>query len=266
MSDTSQHPADGRYVVSLDIFEGPLDLLLHLIRRHEIDIFDIPIAFVTRKYIEYLDMMKELNLDLAAEYLEMAATLLHIKSRMMVPSPNEGEDDLVAPEDGPDPREELVRQLLEYQKYKVAAEQLAGMPRRGRDTFPRGTPAEPPGDGAELAAPGLYALLEALQRVLDRAGADAATEISVTRISISARIQQLLDQLQRIERIGFAELFGERPTRSDVVVTFLALLEMTRLGLTRVHQAGPGGDIHISRLLDASEAARVLSGSDLEDR
>jgi segregation and condensation protein A len=140
------------------------------------------------------------------------------------------------------------------------------MPRRGRDTFPRGTPVEPPGDGAEIAAPGLYALLEALQQVLARTGADPATEISVTRISISARIYQLLDLIQRSERIGFQDLFGERLTRSDVVVTFLALLEMTRLGLTRVHQAGPGGEIHISRLLDASEAARVLSSADLEDQ
>jgi len=265
VNEQGQLPADSRYVVSLDVFEGPLDLLLHLIRKHEIDVFDIPIAFVTKKYLEYLDLMQELNLDLAAEYLEMAATLLHIKSRMMVPSPNEGEDDLATPEDGPDPREELVRQLLEYQKYKVAAETLAAMPRRGRDTFSRGTPLEPPGDGAELAAPGLYSLLEALQQVLARVGVDATTEISITRISISARIHQLLDLIQRFERIGFQELFGERVTRSDVVVTFLALLEMTRLGLTRVHQAGPRGEIHISPAVDMSEAARVLSTNELED-
>jgi segregation and condensation protein A len=268
VSQPDNHPPDERYVVSLEVFEGPLDLLLHLIRRHEIDVFDIPIAFVTRKYLEYLDLMQDLNLDLAAEYLEMAATLLHIKSRMMVPSPNEGEDELVAPEDGPDPREELVRQLLEYQKYKVAAEQLAAMPRRGRDTFPRGAPVEASAgeDGPGLASPGLYALLEALQQVLARAGTDATAEISVTRISISARIRQLLDQVHGSVRVAFRELFGEHVTRSEVVVTFLALLEMTRLGLTRVHQAGPGGEIHITPLLDASEAARVLSGTELEDR
>lgn len=266
MTDHEQTPDGGRYVVSLDVFEGPLDLLLHLIRRHEIDVFDIPIAFVTRKYLEYLELMKELDLDLAAEYLEMAATLLHIKSRMMVPSPSEGEDETDAAEDGPDPREELVRQLLEYQKYKVAAERIAAMPRRGRDTFPRGAPREDSAaDDRELSAPGLYALLEALRQMLDRAGRDAATEITITRISVSARIHQLLDQLHLRGRIAFGALFDERVTRSDVVVTFLALLETTRLGLTRVQQAGPGGEIHIEAAVDAAEAARVLSATELEE-
>ncbi|MCP4199575.1 MAG: segregation/condensation protein A, partial [Proteobacteria bacterium] len=120
---------DGRYIVSLDIFEGPLDLLLHLIRKHELDIFDIPIAFITTKYLEYLESMKQLNLDLASEYLEMAATLTLIKSRMLVPAEENVDDDLF--EDGPDPREELVRRLLEYQKYKTAAEELTSLPLLG---------------------------------------------------------------------------------------------------------------------------------------
>ena len=258
----SGSPPEDRYLVSLEMFEGPLDLLLHLIRRHEIDIFDIPISFITQKYLEYLEVMKELNLDLASEYLEMAATLAHIKARMMLPTPETDEED-AAVEEGPDPREELVRQLLEYQKYKTAAEQLAEMPMLGRDTFPTGAIAAAAGE-PDLASPGLFALLEALQQVFERFDEDPAAEISVTRISVSARIHEILDLLHRSRRLQFLELFDDHATRGDVVVSFLAILEITRLGLTRIHQVGVHGEIYVSATADREEAEKILTEHKLE--
>jgi segregation and condensation protein A len=246
--------------VSLEIFEGPLDLLLHLIRRHEI--FDIPIAFITSKYLEYLELMQRLDLDLAAEYLEMAATLAHIKVRMMLPVDDQADED-EALEEGPDPREELVRQLLEYQKYKTAAEQLSMMPMLGRDSFPAGS-AEVITSEPELASPGLFALLEALQQVFERLDEDPAAEISITRISVSARIHQVLDMLHGQDRMQFTDLFAEHVTRSEVVVSFLALLEITRLGLARVHQAGIHTEIYITATADPDEAERILTEHKLE--
>jgi segregation and condensation protein A len=258
----SKSPMDERYMVSLEIFEGPLDLLLHLIRKHEIDIFDIPIAFITARYLEYLDVMRELNLDLAAEYLEMAATLTQIKTRMMLPVETREAEEVEA-EEGPDPREELVRQLLEYQKYKTAAEQLAALPMLGRDTFPAGSALVATGE-AELASPGLFSLLEALQQVFERIDEDPTAEITVTRITVSARIHQILDRLQRDRRLRFIELFEEHATRADVVVSFLAILEITRLGLTRVYQADTHGEIYITAAADRDEAERVLTEHKLE--
>ena len=249
---------DERYLVNLDVFEGPLDLLLHLIRKHELDIFDIPIAFVTRKYLEYLDLMQEINLNLAAEYLEMAAQLAYIKSRMMLPKDDSADEDGLDLEEGPDPRDELVRQLLEYQKYKVAADELLSLPQNGRDTFMRNAPPVEEGE-RELVSPGLFALMEALQKVFDRVeGSQGSSEISVTRISVSARIHQVLDLLRRRKKMPFLELFLDHVTRADVVVTFLAILEMTKLGMTKIHQAAPGAEIHIAASADIDDAARVL--------
>ncbi|MBW2277392.1 MAG: segregation/condensation protein A, partial [Deltaproteobacteria bacterium] len=217
---------------------------------------------ITKKYLEYLDVMKELNLDLASEYLEMAATLALIKARMLLPTDEHDEDDVEA-EEGPDPREELVRQLLEYQKYKTAAEQLASMPMLGRDTFPTGAIVAAAGE-PDFANPGLFSLLEALQQVFERLDEDPATEITVTRISVSARIHQILDRLQRTKRLQFLELFGDHATRGDVVVSFLAILEITRLGLTRVHQVGVHGEIYISATADREEAEKILTEHKLE--
>ena len=265
MDDNLRETLDERYVVSLEVFEGPLDLLLHLIRKHELDIFDIPIAFVTGKYLEYLDLMRELNLNMAAEYLEMASQLAYIKSRSMLPEDPSARDDELDPDDGPDPREELVRQLLEYQKYKLAAEQLASMPRQGRDTFPRSPEKISPQD-RDLVSPGMFSLMEALLQVLDRVEAEnGASEISVTRLSVSARIHQVVDLIRERKRMPFIELFDDDLTRATVVVTFLAILEMTRLGLMRVHQAGPGAEIHIIASSNIEESDRILTDILLED-
>src|SRR3954451_13135342 len=159
--------APNTYHVKLPTFEGPLDLLLHLIEEHELNVMDIPIAFVAKKYVEYITLMEELNIDVASEYLVMAATLTHIKSKMLLPVPpadQEDEDEL-----GLDPRAELVRRLLEYQKYKRAAEQLGGGDVLGRDVFVRGLPAPAVEGPAPLAGLSLFKLLDAFQTVLSRA-------------------------------------------------------------------------------------------------
>lgn len=231
-----------RYIVQLDVFEGPLDLLLHLISKHEIDVFDIPVAFITQKYLEYLDMMKALNLDLAAEYLEMAATLALIKSKMLVPSDPAGDEEEV--ESGADPREELVKRLLEYQKYKTAADALMARPLLGRDTFPRGATEELSVE-REITPPGLFALIAAFQEIAERRGVDTSHYVTIIRMSITDRINQIVDILRTRKRLTFTDLFDEEYTRSDLVVSFVSLLEMSRLGLVHIHQAGAEGDIYI---------------------
>ncbi len=248
----SQETEIERYVVQLDVFEGPLDLLLHLISKHEIDIFDIPVAFITSKYLEYLDFMKKLNLDLASDYLEMAATLALIKSKMLVPSDPAGDDEEL--EMGPDPREELVRRLLEYQKYKTAADELIQRPMLGRDTFARGAVETVSDSERQLASPGLFALLEAFQGIVSRRDFDPSHQVTIARISVSERINEIADLLKEKRRVTFQELFEGTETISDMVVTFLSILEMCKLGLSRVHQADIDGDIYIAATdgLDAS--------------
>lgn len=259
---------DGRYVVSLDVFEGPLDLLLHLIRKHELDIFDIPISFITQKYLEYLHLMKTMNLNLAAEYLEMAAHLAYIKSKMMLPNPTDSEDE-DGLEEGPDPREELVRQLLEYQKYKTAADQLTDRPQHGRDVFVREQNGIESDEERDLASPGLFALMEALKQVFEKVDYSENNpyknnEIHVTQVSMTARIHEILDILIERKRVPFVELFKEAYTRADVITSFLAILEMTKLNLAKVHQAGPNTEIHVSAMVDKDEANQVLADNKLE--
>ncbi len=259
---------DARYTVSLDVFEGPLDLLLHLIRKHELDIFDIPIAFITRKYLEYLNLMKDLNLNLASEYLEMAAHLAYIKSKMMLPNAD-GDEDEDGLEDGPDPREELVRQLLEYQKYKTAADDLANRPQHGRDVFIRDVVKLKNDEDREMASPGLFALMEALKQILEKVDYSENNpyknnEILITQISLTARIHELVDILQQNERVLFSELFEGIITKSDIITSFLAILEMTKLNLAKIHQAAPNSEIYISSLADKNEAAQVLAENKLE--
>jgi segregation and condensation protein A len=252
----------GAAALSLELphFEGPLDLLLHLCQKHELDILQIPISFVTQKYLEYLAVMQLMQLDIAAEYLVMAATLAHIKSKMLLPAPPPGQEDDVDEEDGLDPREALIRRLLEYQKYKDAAEKLASRGVAGRDVFPRGTPAQGLADtGAGAAAPGqaplaevpLYALVEAFQRVLDRSKVKLTHDVVADRISITDRIGELSDFITLRKRSSFEDLFEGMTTKFDLVITFLALLEMTRLKMTRLFQTEPLGPMYIE--LAASE-------------
>lgn len=275
--------SDSSYQVRLDVFEGPLDLLLHLVRKHELDIFDIPISFITQKYLEYLDLMSSLNLDVAGEYLLMAATLAHIKSRQLLPAPPPGEAGEVD-EDGEaegDPREELIRRLLEYQKYREAADALGGRPVMGRNVWTRGAPQEdamsenierdviPP-----LAEVPVLKLIEALDRVLSSAKIRISHEVTVDRLSVSERINQIADRLAAEGTFTFSSCFRflrEEVTleeaRHEAVVTFLALLEMAKLGVIRLWQGVPDEgldeapeDIVIARA-EADAAAVAAAGA-----
>jgi segregation and condensation protein A len=249
------------YQVVLPTFEGPLDLLLHLIEQHELDIRDIPIAFVAQKYVEYITLMEELNIDVASEYLVMAATLTHIKSKMLLPVPpadQEDEDEL-----GLDPRAELVRRLLEYQKYKQAAEQLGGGDVLGRDVFVRGLPAPSVEGPAPLAGISLFKLLDAFQSVLSRANTKIDHQIDLERFSITDRINQLVDLLQLHKKLAFEQLFEGATSRGDLIVTFLALLEMTRLRMTRLEQAAPLEPILVElALVDAGVMEEAVASAE----
>ena len=255
-------PQTGGFAVALPAFEGPLDLLLSLIQEHKLDIFDIPISFVTDRYLEYMSAAQALNIDLAGEYLLMAATLAHIKSRMLLP--REQSADAPEGEPGPDPREELVRRLLEYQKYKDAARTLAVRPQLGRDIFVRRAREELPLVPAEIAyyrSPDLsvYRLIELMARVLKERKLEIPHEVFVERLSIGDRISVITDRLRGDDRITFTSLFvdlGDRD-RHRVVPTFLAVLEMARLKLVKVHQPERHSEIYIAR----TEALLVSSAA-----
>lgn len=242
-------PAAGAaaYSVTLPSFEGPLDLLLHLCQKHEIDILEIPIGFITEKYLEYLAVMVLMELDVASEYLVMAATLAHIKSKMLLPAPPPGQDDDELSELEEDPRESLIRRLLEYQKYKRAAADLAARGVTGRDLFTRGAalPEASPSGLAPLAEIPLFSLVEAFQRVLDRAKVKLSHEVVAEHLTLTDRIQQLSTLLADRKRLSFEELFQGEFTRFDLVITFLALLEMTRLKMTRLVQTEPLSPIYV---------------------
>jgi segregation and condensation protein A len=244
-------PQTGEFRVQLPAFEGPLDLLLHLIKKHELDILDLPVAFVTERYLEYLRIMQDLDLDMASEYLLMAATLAHIKSKLLLPRAPEDQQD-GDEEDQQDPRLELIRRLLEYQKYKQAAEHLGARSVAGRDVFARGSSVEDLQGPAPLAEIGLFKLLDAFQSILDRAQDRLALEVTAERITIQERITQITDFLRDRRACTFDDLFQGAVTRYEIVVTFLALLEMTKLRVTRIYQPDHRSSIHVQyALLDA---------------
>ena len=242
---------DPNFRIELPNFEGPLDLLLHLIRKHELDILDLPISFITDKYLEYLGLMENLNLDVASEYLVMAATLAHIKSKMLLPRPPEDQDDDEL--DELDPRAELIRRLLEYQKYKTVATDLGERAIAGRDVFSRGTPP-PAADGpAPLGQVSVFRLLDALKKIAERVNATFSLEVDAERMSIQERIGGLVDLLRERRRCRFDELFDDVSTSYDLVVTFLALLEMAKMRLASIYQTDHEEPIYLEyTLLDAT--------------
>jgi segregation and condensation protein A len=269
MTDTS-------YQVQLDVFEGPLDLLLHLVKKHELDILDIPISFVTEKYLAYLDAMASLDIDVAAEYLVMAATLCHIKSRELLPGGDGSElDDAEVGEDGEaelDPRADLIRRLLEYQKYKEAATHLGDRPVVGRNVWGRGTSLEDaiaenvdPDAVAPLAHFPVHKLIEALDRLMRQAKVKVSHDVLIDRLSLSQRIAELTDRLEREASFTFTSMFrfarspdgslGSQPgvemtheeIRHEAVVTFLAILEMAKLRLIAIEQLPEDEEIYIRR-------------------
>ncbi len=254
-----QKEGQDAYRVDLPVFEGPLDLLLHLIRKHEVDIFDIPIVKILDEYTTYLEWMQTLNLDVAGEFLVMAATLAHIKSRMLLP-PGEGVDEDLG-EDEQDPREELVRRLLEYQRYKEVAQELRDRPILDRDVFARKGSAPDPGleEGENLFAQvSVFKLIEALDRVMAKAKKKVSHEVIADRISVADRIQEITDLIKLNKEIIFEDIFGPEPTKSSIVITFISLLEMARLGMVRLHQV-PGSEVlYVRNRLDDVDPEQAL--------
>lgn len=261
---------EGQYRVELPSYEGPLDLLLHLIQQHELDILDIPVSFITEKYLAYISTMRSLQIDLASEYLLMAATLIHIKSKMLLPVVPKGQEEDGLPGEEEDPRAELVRRLLEYQKYKAAAGELGGRSSLGRDVFPRGAAEPVPEEPATFAPLGVFALLEAFDKILKRTNVRIDHEVMFDRISITDRIVELTERLGGRKSMGFEQLItsggSAPPTRFDVVITFLALLEMARMRLVRVYQSGVLEPLHIELLGEgAAEGDELYPTSDLSE-
>jgi len=249
----SVETGDGTYQVRLDFFEGPLDLLLHLVGKHELNIFDIPIAFIADEYLKYLDLMQTLNLDVASEFLLMAATLAHIKSREMLPD-EESEEEQAS--NGEDPKARLVRQLIEYHRFKEAALNLGERPHLGSRVFTRGVPVQQAAnDGqAPLAEIGLFKLIEVFSELMSKAKVDIRHEILVDRITVAARLTELLDIIRQNENMTFSNCLKNvlatstekgRSIQSELVVTFLALLEMARLRLIRIRQTSERGEIYV---------------------
>src|SRR4030095_7286904 len=243
------------YSVKLEAFEGPLDLLIHLIKKNEVNIYDIPIALITQQYLDYIDVMKELNLDTVGEFLVMAATLIHIKSKMLLPRPESAEEG--EPEE--DPREALVRRLLEHQKFKAAAELLheRAVLRGAQWIRPDGRVAEIAGDEyayePEIEVD-LFSLLAAFRGVLERAKQRPKMLLPAEEMPVEVRIDQLLAILSETEACGFEDLFSKDDQRGAMILTFLALLEMIRLKLIRVFQTSAFGSIRVYKRARPADA------------
>jgi segregation and condensation protein A len=236
------------YAIKLDIFEGPLDLLLYLIKKNEIDIYNIPIALITEQYLQYLKIIKSLNLDLAGEYLVMASTLIHIKSRLLLPVPEELADEEVEE----DPRAELIKQLLEYQSFKEAASALEGRPLLERDVFTRSAAidddrerSEDSDKGDELIEVSIFELIEAFHNLVSRTGQKELMDIDLEKMSLTDIINDIMEQLNREKNLTFEELLGEKKDRRRIIYTFLALLELIKMKMIKAYQTSAFGVIRI---------------------
>jgi segregation and condensation protein A len=252
------------YQVRIENFEGPLDLLLHLIKKNEINIYDIPVAMIAQQYLEYLEAMEELNLNVAGDFLVMAATLLQIKSKMLLPVDETVDDE----EEGPDPREELVRRLLEYKAFKEAARQLDDQEKVWRETFwrERATSVEEVEEELSLENVSLFDLVDALKEVLERNPSSRLIEIVPDNLTVRERMNIILETLEGKDSVSFAALFEESGHRMMVVVTFLALLELMRLRVIRVFQAETFGPILVSRKFSLVPDPAELDDVDVEWR
>ena len=232
------------YSIKLDIFEGPLDLLLYLIKKNEIDIYNIPVALITEQYLEYLKMIKALNLDLAGEYLVMAATLIHIKSRLLLPPPEEPE------EEEEDPRAELVRQLLEHKTFKEIAENLAERPLLERDVFTRSAVLpedtdKPVEAEEELIEASVFDLIEAFHRIISQMDKKDLIEIDLEKLSLTDIINEVMDQLTLKKNLTFEDLLQGKRERRRIIYTFLAILELIKLRMIKAYQTSMFGGIRI---------------------
>lgn len=246
MNDTAPNP--GEYEVKLEIFEGPLDLLLHLIRKNEVDIFDIPIAVITDQYLQYLDIMKALNVSVAGDFLVMASTLVHIKSRMLLP-------DRDGDEEGEDPREEITRPLLEYLRLKELAGELSDRPLLGRDVFARTLPdIASQFEGEEpLIRVTLFQLIDAFKHVLEQRHPGTQLQFQADQWSVKDKMNIILEVLKEHGNIPFADLFVKDRRISEFIVTFLAVLELAQMGLLYVFQSDPLTEFRIGLRLSEEQ-------------
>jgi segregation and condensation protein A len=257
--DSGSYPESTHTVhFRLPVFEGPLDLLLHLIRENKIDIYDIPIVEITNQYLEYIGLMKELNLEIAGEYIVMAATLIHIKSRTILPPAVEEVDEPVE-----DPRSELVRRLLEYQSYKDTTAHFRKREEIWKNVFYRPLPDkddfqfEPEPVLFEASA---FDLISAFKKLLERAP-EQAIEITRETLTVTDRINYIVERLEREDGVRFEELFEEGFTRMTLIVTFLAVLEVVRLGLVKIYQEKEFGIIWV---MNPGKAGAQTSGEQEE--
>ena len=232
--------------VFLDTFEGPLDLLLYLIRKQNLNILDVPIADITDQYVNYINLMKELELELAGEYLLMAAMLAEIKSKMLLPLFEEVEDE-------EDPRAELVRRLLEYERYRKASEELNKLKRLERDVFITGVESSHLAQPIELPDIALQELLLSFQEVLKRAEMFTTLHVLKEPLSVRERMTTILEKLKNKDFLDFTELFDLEEQKTGLVVTFLAILELMKESLIEIVQTKAYGIIHVKALLSDNE-------------
>jgi len=241
------------YKVDLEIFEGPLDLLLHLIKKNDLDIINIPIAFVLEQYMAHIELLEELNIDLAGDFLLMASELAHIKSKLLLPDQGESEEE----ETIEDPRADLIRRLLEYQRYKEAAGELMKRPMLNRDVFthaPLGEEEEPEEEPVEAD---LFHLISSFYEMLKKAPKTTIHEVAVERVSVTERIYELMDFLREKPMVQFHELFESGATRERLIVTFLAVLEMARLKVLQVTQSENQGPIYLVPVFEAVDVQNL---------
>ncbi|MBI5189026.1 MAG: segregation/condensation protein A [Nitrospirae bacterium] len=241
---------EGIYNIKIPVFEGPFDLLLHLIRENKIDIYDIPIALITHQYLQYIEMMKELNLEIAGEFLVMAATLIYIKSRMLLPP-----DEEVPSEEQEDPRLELVHRLLEYQTFKEAALALKEREEEWMKVFPRESVSDEADAELCLFDISLFDLLSAFKRILDKAPPEIVA-ITKETLTVKNRMSMIMEMIEGQEAVRFEEFFKEGITRIQLIITFIALLELIRLGLLKAYQEREFGNIWI---INPAEQSTVIS-------
>lgn len=242
------------YKVDLEIFEGPLDLLLHLIKKNDVDILNINISLILDQYMNYLNLMEELNIDLAGDFLLMASELAHIKSKLLLPQSDDDESE----DDEDDPRSDLIQRLLEYQRFKEAAASLMERPMLGRDVFNHGVVQEEFDDEEEGPMEvDLFSLISCFYEMLEKAPKQSVHEIHAERISVSDRIYEIMDQIKEQEMVEFTSLFEGQVSRDRLIVTFLAILEMTRLKMLGITQAEVKGQIYLQPRFETAEVTDI---------
>jgi segregation and condensation protein A len=239
------------YNIKIPVFEGPFDLLLHLIKDAKIDIYDIPIALITSQYLHYIEMMKELNLEIAGDFLVMASTLIHIKSRMLLPP-----DEDTPPDEQEDPRLELVQKLLEYQAFKEAASTLREKEEEWKRVFSK-EPVTDDGEELYLVDVNLFDLMGAFKKLLETVSPDIVT-ITKETLTVKDRMSVIMEMIEGLEAMRFEEIFKGSVTRIQLIITFVALLELIRLGLVTAYQEKEFGNIWI---INPSKKSDVVNES-----